>query len=128
MAQLPDFLAASRVLVCLLPLTPETQDILNRDTLARLQPGVLTAPSHQQDSFSDGLLEGPHFSRPEVLAIEGQSLDVPPVLLSGHHAHIERWRREQRLAATARQRPELITAARQAGRLSPADEAFLAGL
>jgi tRNA (guanine37-N1)-methyltransferase len=48
--------------------------------------------------------------------------------MSGHHARIERWRREQRLAATARLRPELIAAARQAGRLDRQDEGFLAGL
>jgi tRNA (guanine37-N1)-methyltransferase len=49
-------------------------------------------------------------------------------LLSGHHARIDRWRREQRLALTARARPELITAARAAGRLDAEDERFLAGL
>ncbi len=98
------------------------------DAVARLQEGVLAAPSHQQDSFSDGLLEGPHFSRPEVLQIEGQALAVPPVLLSGHHGDIARWRRERSLEATARRRPELITAARAAGRLSKHDERFLVSL
>jgi len=53
---------------------------------------------------------------------------VPPVLLSGHHADIARWRRERSLELTARRRPDLIAAARAAGRLSPADEKFLAGL
>ncbi|MEY2801588.1 MAG: tRNA methyltransferase, partial [Pseudomonadota bacterium] len=53
---------------------------------------------------------------------------VPEELLSGHHARIERWRREQRLAATARLRPDLIAAARAAGRLDRHDEGFLAGL
>jgi tRNA (guanine37-N1)-methyltransferase len=53
---------------------------------------------------------------------------VPEVLLSGHHARIERWRREQALALTLRRRPELIDAARAAGRLSVQDERFLAGL
>jgi tRNA (guanine37-N1)-methyltransferase len=99
------------------------------DAVARLQEGVLgDAQSHQQDSFSetsDGLLDCPHYSRPEVLA-DGR--EVPAVLLSGHHASIRRWRREQSLALTAARRPELIEAARQAGRLSQADEAFLAGL
>jgi tRNA (guanine37-N1)-methyltransferase len=98
------------------------------DAVARLQDGVLTAPSHQQDSFSDGLLEGPHFSRPEKLAIGGAELDVPPVLLSGHHADIARWRRERSLEATARRRPDLIAAARAAGHLSKADERFLSSL
>ena len=97
------------------------------DAVARLQPGVLgDERSHLQDSFGDGdgLLDCPHFSRPEVHA--GQA--VPPVLLSGHHAQIQRWRREQSLALTAHRRPDLIAAARKAGRLSAADEAFLAGL
>jgi tRNA (guanine37-N1)-methyltransferase len=52
---------------------------------------------------------------------------VPPALLSGHLAQIERWRRDRRLAVTAQQRPDLIEAARAAGRLSRQDEAFLAG-
>jgi len=98
------------------------------DAVARLQDGVLTAPSHQQDSFSDGLLEGAQYSRPEVLDVDGQAQAVPAVLMSGHRGQIARWRREQALALTARRRPELITAARQAGRLSPADERYLAAL
>jgi tRNA (guanine37-N1)-methyltransferase len=95
------------------------------DALARLQPQVLSEPSHQQDSFSDGLLEGPSYSRPEQLA-DGRA--VPPVLLSGHHGEIARWRRERALEITARRRPDLIERARAAGRLSPADEEFLRGL
>lgn len=95
------------------------------DAIARLQDGVLNAPSHQQDSFADGLLEGPAYSRPERLP-DGR--EVPPVLLSGHHAEIARWRRERSLELTARRRPELIAAARAAGRLTKADERFLAGL
>lgn len=98
------------------------------DAVARLQEGVLHAPSHEQDSFSDGLLEGPQYSRPERLSIDGAECAVPAVLLSGHHGEIARWRREQSLALTARRRPELIAAARAAGRLSRADERFLAGL
>ena len=98
------------------------------DAVARLQDGVLQAPSHQDDSFSDGLLEGPQYSRPERLVIDGVEREVPAVLLSGHHAGIARWRREQSLALTARRRPDLIAAARAAGRLSRADEACLAAL
>lgn len=100
------------------------------DGVARLQDGVLgDARSHLQDSFEDGLLDCPHYSRPERLpAPDGSEDPVPAVLLSGHHAAITRWRREQSLALTARRRPELITAARAAGRLSKADEKFLAGL
>lgn len=104
------------------------------DAVARLQSGVLTPGSHEQDSFSDGslnpggLLEGPHYSRPEQLQFGDDRLEVPPVLLSGHHAEIARWRRERSLEMTARRRPELIVLARAAGRLSKADEAFLARL
>ncbi len=98
------------------------------DAVARLQPGVLAAPSHEQDSFEDGLLEGPHYSRPERLSIDGQDVGVPEVLMSGHHGRIARWRREQALAATARRRPDLIVQARAAGRLQPVDERFLASL
>ena len=95
------------------------------DAVARLQPGVLgDGESHQFDSFNpalDGLLDCPHYTRPEIW--HGQA--VPQALLSGHHAHIERWRRDQRLLLTARQRPDLIEAARQAGRLNGRDEQVL---
>ncbi len=95
------------------------------DAVARLQPGVLNDEgSHQLDSFNpalDGLLDCPHYTRPEQW--EGQG--VPTELMSGHHAHIERWRRDQRLLLTARLRPELIEAARTAARLTPQDEAVL---
>ena len=98
------------------------------DAVARLQPGVLNDPeSHGQDSFNpvlDGLLDCPHYTRPENWA----DSVVPIVLLSGHHVQIERWRREQRLAITFRLRPDLIAQARLSGRLSLADEDFLAGL
>jgi tRNA (guanine37-N1)-methyltransferase len=95
------------------------------DAVARLQPGVLgDEGSHQLDSFNpalDGLLDCPHYTRPEVW--QGQA--VPEALMSGHHARIERWRRDQRLVWTARLRPELIDAARQAGKLDASDEAVL---
>lgn len=95
------------------------------DAVARLQPGVLhDAGSHAQDSFNpalDGLLDCPHYTRPELWQGEG----VPAELLSGHHAQIEQWRRHQRIVFTARHRPDLIAAARAAGRLSAADEALL---
>ena len=96
------------------------------DAVARLQPGVLhDAGSHQLDSFNpelDGLLDCPHYTRPEVWQGQG----VPPPLLSGHHAQIERWRREQRLATTLRHRPDLLAAARARGQITREDEAFLA--
>ena len=99
------------------------------DGVARLQPGVRgDAQSHLQDSFEDGLLEGPHYSRPERLPSAAGERPVPAPLLSGHHAEIARWRRERSLELTARRRPDLIAAARRDGRLSAADERFLAGL
>ena len=96
------------------------------DAVARLQPGVLNDEgSHQFDSFNpalDGLLDCPHYTRPDVWHDQA----VPQVLMSGNHAHIERWRREQRLALTRQKRPELLQKARSAGHLSISDEAFLA--
>lgn len=98
------------------------------DAVARLQPGVLADDaSHAQDSFNpalDGLLDCPHYTRPE----HWRGMAVPPVLLNGNHALIERWRRDQRLALTARHRPDLIAAARAAGGLSRVDEAALDAL
>ncbi|HZY20609.1 MAG TPA: tRNA (guanosine(37)-N1)-methyltransferase TrmD [Ramlibacter sp.] len=98
------------------------------DAVARLQPGVLNeAGSHEADSFNpaiDGLLDCPHYTRPE----DWEGRRVPAELLSGHHLQIERWRRDRRLEATARLRPDLIAAARAAGRLDRQDEAFLARL
>ncbi len=95
------------------------------DAVARLQPGVLNDEgSHQFDSFNpalDGLLDSPHYTRPEVW----QGEPVPEALMSGHHARIERWRREQSLTLTAKHRPELLAQARADGKLSPADELFL---
>ena len=98
------------------------------DAVARLQPGVLNDEgSHQMDSFNpalDGLLDCPHYTRPE----DWQGQAVPPVLMSGNHAHIERWRREQRLGLTQQKRPELVQKARIAGQLTAKDEVFLTAL
>lgn len=96
------------------------------DAVARLQPGVLNDEgSFQQDSFNpalDGLLDCPHYTRPESWS----GREVPPELLSGHHAHIERWRRDQSLTLTAAHRPELLETARRQGLLTAKDEAHLA--
>lgn len=95
------------------------------DSVARLQPGVLNDEgSHQLDSFNpalDGLLDCPHYTRPEAW----RDQIVPEVLLSGNHARIERWRRDQRLALTLSQRPELVNNARCDGHLDARDEVFL---
>ncbi len=103
------------------------------DAVARLQPGVLQdAASHDQDSFSHGLLDCPHYSRPEELDASlaasmprPQPAQVPQVLMTGHHANIGRWRRERQLALTIARRPDLIEALRQSGGLSKQDEQFL---
>jgi tRNA (guanine37-N1)-methyltransferase len=78
------------------------------DAMARLLPGALgDERSSVQDSFADGLLDWPHYTRPEVFA--GQR--VPAVLSSGDHAAIERWRRKQSVGRTWLRRPELLRAA-----------------
>jgi tRNA (guanine37-N1)-methyltransferase len=95
------------------------------DAVIRQLPGVLhDDASAAEDSFVNGLLDCPHYTRPEVY----EGMNVPPVLMGGHHAEIEKWRREQALLATARKRPDLIVQAREAGLLSRADEKFLSGL
>lgn len=89
------------------------------EATARLLPGVLgDAESHRQDSFATGLLDYPEYTRPAEFAGAG----VPEVLLSGHHARIARWRRDQALLRTLARRPELL--ARSA--LTPEDRQTLA--
>ena len=75
------------------------------DTISRLVPGVLhNDVSAEFESFQDNLLEYPQYSRPEIW----HDKQVPPVLMSGHHANIEKWRREQSVIRTAKNRPDLI--------------------
>lgn len=75
------------------------------DAAARFVPGVLGCEaSAEEESFADGLLEYPHYTRPQ----EFMGLKVPEVLLSGHHANIEKWRRAQSEALTAARRPDLM--------------------
>ena len=75
------------------------------DSLVRHLPGVLgDAESAQQDSFVEGLLDCPHYTRPEIFEGEG----IPEVLLSGHHAEIEKWRLKQALGRTWQRRPDLL--------------------
>lgn len=82
----------------------ELPALVMMDAIARLVPGVLNKEeSFQTESFSDGLLEYPQYSRPE----EWNGKRVPDVLLSGHHKNIEKWRFEQSLARTKERRPEL---------------------
>ena len=92
------------------------------DAVVRKVPGVLGAVTGaDNESFSDGLLEHPQFTRPASF----RGMDVPAVLLSGDHGAVARWRREQQLERTARLRPDLLRAAAEAGRLSPVDKDFL---
>lgn len=82
------------------------------DAIARLVPGVLgNEESAGSESFENGLLEYPQYSRPE----EWRGRKVPEVLLSGHHANIEKWRREQSLKRTAKFRPDLLEQAPLSG-------------
>lgn len=75
------------------------------EAVVRLLPGVLgNRRSHEEDSFSDGLLEGPSYTRPEVW----RDRAVPEVLTSGNHARIDRWRRDESLRRTMERRPELL--------------------
>jgi tRNA (guanine37-N1)-methyltransferase len=88
------------------------------EAVSRYVPGVIgDAGSVRADSFEDGLLDHPHYSRPRSF----RGLDVPEVLFSGHHEKIRRWRREQQLRATFERRPDLLGKAA----LSDEERAFL---
>jgi len=83
----------------------EAATLVMVEAVVRLLPDVLGNPaSHQQDSHSDGLLEGPSYTRPP----SWRGLDVPPVLLSGDHAKVAAWRHEQALQRTRERRPDLL--------------------
>ena len=86
------------------------------DAVTRLVPGVITDESSMFESFEDGLLEYPQYTRPE----EYDGVRVPDVLLSGHHENIRRWRLYQSLLRTWRQRPDLL-----AGRIFTKEEAAM---
>ncbi len=93
------------------------------DALARLLPGALgDERSSAEDSFVQGLLDWPHYTRPEVFEGSG----VPPVLLSGDHADIRRWRLEQAFTRTVERRPELLAKATLAPEVRRALDEFLA--
>lgn len=88
------------------------------EATSRLVPGVIKeAESHQQDSFSTGLLDYPHYTRPP----EFRGLSVPGILLSGHHAKVAEWRRKQALRRTKERRPDLLDQAE----LTPEDLLWL---
>jgi tRNA (guanine37-N1)-methyltransferase len=79
------------------------------DAILRLLPGAIDDASPVEESFADGLLEYPQFTRPA----EFRGMKVPDVLVSGHHGEVARWRREQSLARTRRQRPDLLRRSEQ---------------
>lgn len=86
----------------------ETAALVLVESLARMIPGVVgAAESVERDSFSSGLLDYPHFTRPPVF----RGMEVPTVLLSGNHADIERWRRKEALRLTQKRRPEMLSKA-----------------
>ena len=96
---------------------------MNEELSPRLLPGALgDERSSADDSFAHGLLEGPHYTRPEVF--EGRS--VPPVLLSGDHAGIRRWRLRNAVARTAERRPDLLSSVHLAPEARRALDEFLA--
>ncbi|WP_323610863.1 tRNA (guanosine(37)-N1)-methyltransferase TrmD [Erysipelothrix enhydrae] len=95
----------------------ETAAMVIADSVIRLVDGVITKESHEDDSFSDGLLEYPHYTRPR--SYKGQ--DVPEVLMSGHHANIETYRLKESLRKTYRVRPHLL----EARNLSPKEAKLL---
>jgi tRNA (guanine37-N1)-methyltransferase len=88
------------------------------EATARLIPGVLgAADSHHQDSFTTGLLDYPEYTRPATFA----GMDIPEILLSGHHQKISSWRRRQALQRTLERRPDLLDSAE----LTDEDRAYL---
>ena len=98
----------------------ELPALVMMDTISRLGPGVLNNDvSAETESFQDSLLEYPQYSRPE----EWRGKKVPPVLLSGHHANVEKWRREQSIIRTAKWRPDLLEKAQ----LTKKEQEFLKG-
>ena len=95
------------------------------EAVSRLRPGVIgDARSHQQDSFSSGLLDYPEYTRPALWREE----PIPAVLQGGHHLQIERWRRDRALERTLARRSDLLPVLAARGGLSPQDSAALLGL
>lgn len=90
------------------------------DAVVRLLPGAIADASSADDSFASGLLEYPQYTRPESF----RDLGVPPVLLSGHHAEVDAWRRRESLRRTLERRPDLL----QTAPLTDRDRSVLADL
>ena len=94
------------------------------DAVVRQLPGAIKDLSASDESFATGLLDAPHYTRPEVW----RGMPVPPVLLSGHHANILDWTRKESLALTLRTRPDLIKIANSSGLPDRADKKYLRSL
>jgi tRNA (guanine37-N1)-methyltransferase len=90
------------------------------DAVVRLLPGAIKEASHEGDSFASGLLEYPQYTRPETF----RDLQVPPILRSGNHGEVDRWRRREALRRTHERRPELLDEAA----LTDEDRRFLDSL
>ncbi len=92
------------------------------DAVCRMLPDVLSDHvCFEEESHYNGLLEYPQYTRPANF----RGKEVPAILLSGHHANIQRWRREQSLLRTAKYRPDLIEKAKQSGSLTDEDLDYL---
>ncbi len=99
----------------------ELPAVVFADALSRMLPGVLSSEEcFELESHYGGLLEYPQYTRPEVWREQA----VPEVLMSGHHANIEKWRREQAIAVTAKRRPDMLSCAQ----LTDKEKAFVAHL
>lgn len=91
------------------------------DAVYRLVDGVISSESLEEESYTDGLLEYPQYTHPEVF----DGMKVPEVLLSGHHENIRKWRLKMRLRKTLRVRPDLVAKAREQGLLSKEAEKMI---
>ena len=91
------------------------------DTVYRLVDGVISHESLEEESYCDGLLEYPQYTHPE----EWKGMKVPPVLLSGNHEEIRKWRLKKRLMKTMANRPDLIASARAKGQLTEEAEKMI---
>ena len=120
--RVPDFLATREISLGDFVLTGgELPAMALIDAMSRLVPGVIGSPENvAEDSISSGLLQHPLYTRPA----DFQGMEAPEILLSGHHANIEKWRREQSLQRTLERRPDMLLTAE----LSPADLKYLATL
>ena len=120
--RVPEFLATREISLGDFVLTGgELPAMVLIDAMSRLVPGMIGSPENvAEDSISSGLLQHPLYTRPA----EFQEMAAPDVLLSGHHANIEKWRREQSLQRTLERRPNMLLTAE----LSPDDLKYLATL